>query len=239
MQKEKVIEIVEKELKNFASKDNRIAKVFLFGSLINGNFWEESDVDVLMLVFRDKEEIYNKFMDDFYDLSLKIAHYIDPHIYTIYEFVAEKSLFLKKVKSNLKEVWSMSEKELFENEAKDLLLLAEEYKNMAENLMEIKKYRGVCDLAYNCIELCAKALILLKAKSIPKTHKGVISQFGKLYVATDEAEKELGRNLSKCFDKRNKARYEPLSEIKEEDAKLCLKTAGDFIKLLKERLKIH
>jgi len=43
-------------------------------------------------------------------------------------------------------------------------------------------YRVAVDVGYNAVELCIKALILLRAGEIPRTHGGIVKKFGEIYV---------------------------------------------------------
>ncbi|MEM2793881.1 MAG: HEPN domain-containing protein, partial [Candidatus Methanomethylicia archaeon] len=122
-------------------------------------------------------------------------------------------------------------------EAIDMILLAEEFLEIAEILLKHKKYRGVIDEAYNAAELAVKALMLWDGHDIPGSHGGIIGEFGRIYVLTGKIDRELGRLLSLSLEKRNKARYNARMEVSEEEAKTILEAAGKLIKNIKQYIK--
>ncbi len=123
-------------------------------------------------------------------------------------------------------------------EAKDYLILAEIYLEIAEFRGKKKEYLwGVVDAAYNSAELCAKGLLALKLEEIPSTHGGVVQKFSQFYIKTNILKKELGRIFQKALRLRNIARYEVRKEIIDEDTKEVLELTKKLIKFLKRELK--
>jgi len=121
--------------------------------------------------------------------------------------------------------------------AKECLLLAKKYLKMAKKFSgELDCRRGVIDIGYNAAELCAKGYLFLKLKRIPKTHTGIVQKFGEYYVKNGLVDKEIGRNLRRCLEYRNKARYKTKALITKEMVQSTIELARDLIRLLNKRV---
>jgi uncharacterized protein (UPF0332 family) len=117
-------------------------------------------------------------------------------------------------------------------EGRDYLSLAEQYLEGARRNLSEGDLRVAIDAAYNCSELSAKALIVLKGVEIPGSHGGVVKRFGALYVLSGELPEEFNRGLKRHLELRNRARYDPHVEITTEGAKGVIDLAGEMVKFL-------
>ena len=79
--------------------------------------------------------------------------------------------------------------------------------------------------------------LLLKKNIKVKTHSGLVSKFGELYIKTKIFPKEMGKNLRKAFDKRLIGDYAFLEEINKDEAQLFLEIGKGFIKKIDEYLR--
>lgn len=161
---------------------NIISKVFLFGSVAKGSPAPESDIDLLIFGLKDFETIREKCADAALKTWIKFSVGVEPLIYCMDNFRIMDSYFLYKVISEGKEVYGMDEEELQNAEARAYLDLATEYLEGARRSYEANDFRISIDAAYNWVELCAKGLLLLKGSSIPRSHGGVVGEFGKEYI---------------------------------------------------------
>ena len=116
----------------------------------------------------------------------------------------------------------MEGEEMLRREAEGYLDLAETYFESFKMLKQANMYRVAVDVGYNAVELCIKALILLRARDIPRTHGGIVKKFGEIYMKSGEIPSEIGRKLHLSFENRNKARYDSHARITVEDVDLSL-----------------
>lgn len=90
--------------------------------------------------------------------------------------------------------------------------------------------------AYYSMYHAAKACLILEGSS-PRTHAGVISEFGRLFVVTGKVDSSLSKALSAAKEDREDSDYEVYSEISREEVKIVLKEAEDFMKTAEEIIK--
>lgn len=90
--------------------------------------------------------------------------------------------------------------------------------------------------SYYCMYHAAKACLELK-NSCPKTHEGLISEFGRLFIKTGMVDKKYGKMLSSAKRMREESEYEPLITIEKEAAEGKLIEAGDFLETVEKLIK--
>lgn len=214
----------------------QVIKVILFGSVAKGEAKEESDVDVLVIASGSLEKVRDASADASFQTWLKFHQGIEPLIYCIDSLRFNSSIFLEQVLRKGQEVFSVKEEKRLKEEAKDYLSLAEQYLSSARRNLSEGDFRVAIDVAYNSAELCAKALIFLKGAEIPGSHGGTVNRFGELYVKSTEAPRELGRDLNRNLELRNRARYDLHAEITPEGAKGVIEMAEKMVHLLNSKL---
>ncbi len=213
-----------------------IGKVFLFGSVAKGFPVPESDIDLLIFGLKDIEKIREKCADAALETWIKFSESVEPLIYCMDDFRILNSYFLYKVTHEGKEVHAVEEEELRNAEARAYLDLATEYLEGAKRSHEANDFRISIDAAYNAVELCAKGLLLLKGLSIPRSHGGVVGEFGKEYIKTGVLPDKIGRRFHDALEVRNKARYDVHTRITKETAGEVLDLAFIFVDELQRRL---
>lgn len=213
-----------------------IVKVILFGSVARGEAKEESDIDLLVIASGSLDKVRDASAEASFQTWLRFHQGVEPLVYCIDSLRFSDSIFLEQVLRKGQEVFSVTEDERLKKEAKDYLSLAEQYLDSARRNQSERDFRLAVDTAYNSSELCAKALILLKAPEIPGSHGGVVNRFGELYAQTGEVPKHLGRNLNRHLELRNRARYDPHAEITPEGAKGVIEMAEEMVKFLGSKL---
>jgi len=82
----------------------------------------------------------------------------------------------------------------------------------------------------------ATEAVLLTKKLNFSSHKSVISLFGEHFIKTGIFESDMGKILSKSFEKRMVGDYSYVSEMSKEDAEKVLNWAKDFVKEIKDYL---
>jgi uncharacterized protein (UPF0332 family) len=115
--------------------------------------------------------------------------------------------------------------EVERRESVEFLYLSEDFIKAAELLLKRGLHRAAVDEAYNASGLAVKALLLWDGIELPSSHSGLVAEFGRAFVLKGRVEKEIGRNLSRSLEKRNRARYDPRAEVTEEDAEFVTSTA--------------
>ena len=88
----------------------------------------------------------------------------------------------------------------------------------AKLLFEDKDYDSAVSRAYYAMFYAAEAVLFSKGLDF-HSHKGVISLFGEHFVKSDIFPKELGRKLSKVYEKRLNGDYGFTFHLSEEEAK--------------------
>lgn len=81
-----------------------------------------------------------------------------------------------------------------------------------------------------------EAVLLTKNLKI-KTHRGLISKFGEIFIKTNIFTKDIGRQLRDIFDKRLIGDYEYITEINRIDAENVLITGQKYLKELIDYLE--
>jgi uncharacterized protein (UPF0332 family) len=117
------------------------------------------------------------------------------------------------------------------------------FKRADDNLESIQLLidNGYHDIAvsrsYYAMFYAAEAVLLTKKLKF-SSHSGVVSQFGIHFIKTGVFKPELGRNFNRAFDDRSSADYGFKSEINKETAEKAFYRADNFVKQLKEYLKV-
>jgi uncharacterized protein len=114
--------------------------------------------------------------------------------------------------------------------------LAEEEYNAAAYLYEGGFLREAASRTYYSMFHAAKALLYLK-KNYPKTHAGVISQFGKEFITTGYIEKVFGETLSQAETLRSKADYDIERQITKEEVEDVLESCERFLDKVRDMIK--
>ena len=180
-----------------------IAKIVLFGSVARGEAGEESDIDVLVFALGDLRKVREACADASLWTSIETGESVQPLVYCIDELRFPSFFIYKSVREG-KVVFEMEREEMLRREAEGYLDLAETYFESFKMLKQANMYRVAVDVGYNAVELCIKALILLRAGEIPRTYGGIVKKFVDI-MKTGEIPSEIGRKLHLSFENRNKA----------------------------------
>jgi len=107
---------------------------------------------------------------------------------------------------------------------------------VAEKLLREGEYEDAVSRAYYAMYHAAKAA-LSTVNVFPKTHQGVVSEFGRRFVLTGIFPKELGRNLADAKAARETYEYSVTAEIGKPEAETILSNAQTFVKAIKKHLE--
>ena len=98
----------------------------------------------------------------------------------------------------------------------------------ARTLCEHGFYGDAVSRAYYAMFFAARAL-LSRRNIYPKTHRGLISQFGCKFVKNGGFQKEIFDILLRAYEDREEADYGILSEIDQKEAIIIIKGAWKFV----------
>jgi uncharacterized protein (UPF0332 family)/predicted nucleotidyltransferase len=230
----KVVEEFGREVSKLLEKE--AVAIVAFGSRVKGGYRPQSDYDLLLVYRRDREKAEEAAATAALNLSSKIGIGVEPIVISLHDFKRNHSYFVKRVRGE-GFVYRLDEKgEVEKREAVEFLYLAEDFLKAARVLLKHGFLRAAVDEAYNTCELAVKALLLWSGKELPSSHGGLVAEFGRALVSKGRVKKEMGKDLSKSLEKGNRARYDPTTEITEEDAKFVLSTAEKLVKFASEEI---
>ena len=124
----------------------------------------------------------------------------------------------------LRTVLCLSEVDEFISKADDKLI-------SSKILFDNQQYATSVSAAYYCMFLTAKALLIKKDYN-PKSHEGLISLFGQVYVNQGDFDRKIAKYLARAQSLREDADYDAVDGITESIAKLwiMLKNSGKKLK---------
>jgi len=105
----------------------------------------------------------------------------------------------------------------------------------AEKLFQDGCYEDAVSRAYYAMYHAARAALSI-VNVFPKTHEGVVAEFGRKFVLTGIFEKELGKNLAHAKAARETYEYTIATVLKPE-AEAILRNAQNFVKTVKKYLE--
>lgn len=209
---------------------DRVAKIILFGSTAKGEADKESDIDVMVFATSEIESMRDKCAEIALDVAIKKGESVEPLVYPLTRYYYPGNLFMYNSLCRGKEVYSMRKEEIKEAEIEGTYKLASDYLRVAEYVFKNDDYRQAADLAYNALETTVKTLLLFEMDELPRTHSGTINRFGDLYVKTGKVSKELGKDIRRSLEIRNRARYDWNAYITEKEASKVISIAKELIK---------
>lgn len=116
----------------------------------------------------------------------------------------------------------LSEVDEFISKANDKLI-------SSKILFDNQQYATSVRASYYCMFLTAKAL-LVKKGHYTKSHEGLISTFGQVYVNQDDFDRKIAKYLARAQSLREDADYDAIDGITESIAKLWINNAEEFMK---------
>jgi uncharacterized protein (UPF0332 family)/predicted nucleotidyltransferase len=235
--KQKALDDFTARLLQSSMKDH-IARIILFGSVLDGEDQPDSDVDVLVFGTDRLRELSEACAAASFETAMQWGESVEPLVYCTDDMRFPQSYFLYDTLRQGKEIYRMDEETLRRKEAEAALALAREYLTSAEDAAAHQHYRLAIDGAYNSAELAVKGLLhLIKLEKMPASHGGTVQMFGKHYVMTGLVAPEQGHRLNMHLELRNKARYDFHARITQDDARDTLALAKEFIAFLETHLR--
>ncbi len=116
-----------------------------------------------------------------------------------------------------------------------LLEKAESKLNSAKILFENRVYDDAISRAYYCMYYAAKAILCLKEKH-PRTHRGVVSQFGLEFVKEGLIEEYYARAITTAQERREMADYDIHYTPSEEEAESIVEDAERFLERIRRAI---
>ena len=117
---------------------------------------------------------------------------------------------------------------------KNSLDLASDTFDDAKLMAKYERYRGAMNRCYYAYYYLAKGFLITK-EIIAKTHKGLSSEFNRVFIKTQEIPLMYGEYLAYLFKERQAADYEPEEEIGKEEVDKALQMVEEFINFVKEK----
>jgi len=108
--------------------------------------------------------------------------------------------------------------------------------HVAQKLLQDNEYEDAVSRAYYAMHHAAKAA-LATVNSFPKTHEGVVTEFGKKLILTETFPKQLGKNLADAKAARETYEYSVTTTMTKTEAEAILLNAQTFVKTIQEHLK--
>lgn len=115
-----------------------------------------------------------------------------------------------------------------EVEARARLKRAEKSLKAARVLYESELYEDAVNRAYYAMHHAAKAALALEDSS-PKTHQGLINQFGERIVKLGKIDEKRGKELAIGLEMRIKSDYAYNFEVDKKKVKEALRDAEEFV----------
>ncbi len=216
-----------------------ISKIVLFGSTANGSVHSESDIDVLVYGRHPLKRAEDASIDAALQTLLEYSESIEPLVFPISAYDQPTSDFEYQVLREGREVYSVDESTLARQATEALYHLAVKYLAEARRRYDAQddgSRRLAIDAAYNAAELCAKGMLRLVTRAMPKTHSGINTVFSDKYVKTKRVPVTLGRDFQVALSYRNKARYVGDAVITTEMVDEVFRFADQMIGLLEQAL---
>ena len=107
---------------------------------------------------------------------------------------------------------------------------------VAEKLFRDGDYEDAVSRAYYAMYHAARAA-LSTVNVFPKTHEGVVSEFGRSLVLTGIFERRLGKDLADAKAARETYEYSVTATVEKSEAEAILSNAQRFVESVKMRLK--
>lgn len=112
---------------------------------------------------------------------------------------------------------------------------AEESFEVAQDCLRNNHYKDAVNRSYYAAFYAVKAVLALDQVDF-KRHKDVMAYFNKTYVATGLFPRDLGRNLGRAQQKRERSDYDDFYIASKEEAEEQLYIAGDSLKRIHDYL---
>ena len=117
------------------------------------------------------------------------------------------------------------------------LELADEFLEDAKLSLKHHRLRSAVNNAYYAMFHASQAILAAKGLSPPKTHKGLRELLGREFIKTGLLEKNSEKDFSKAFEMRQASTYDVFATYSEEEVKIIVERAEQFISRIKKLLK--
>jgi len=107
---------------------------------------------------------------------------------------------------------------------------------VAQKLLQDSEYEDAVSRAYYAMYHAAKAA-LATINVFPKTHEGVVTEFGKRFILTGAFPRELGKTLADSKAARETYEYSATATTEKTEAETITSNARKFVEATREYLK--
>lgn len=117
------------------------------------------------------------------------------------------------------------------------LQLADEALDDARYLLQGNRLKAAANRAYYGMFYAALAALMGVSSTIPKTHSGTISLFGRHFVRTGKLDRQFGRDLRNANNLRQQSDYGIFVELEDVQIKDAVVKAEAFVAEVKQLIK--
>jgi uncharacterized protein (UPF0332 family) len=121
-------------------------------------------------------------------------------------------------------------------EIDSLLTRSHKYLASARALIDLHDHESAVSRTYYAMFYAVEALLLREGQAF-SSHKAVLSAFSKLFVKTGVLPREMARDLSRAFQKRQLGDYEHQLVIEEAEAISLIEAGEQFVARIEAHLK--
>lgn len=121
-------------------------------------------------------------------------------------------------------------------EIESLLQRSHKYLASARALVALDDHESAVSRTYYAMFYAVEALLLREGHAF-SSHKAVLSAFSRLFVKTGVLPREMARDLSRAFQKRQLGDYEHQFVIEEAEAVSLIETGEQFVARIEAHLK--
>lgn len=120
-------------------------------------------------------------------------------------------------------------------DTKEIIDKAQKFLESSRELVKIKDFDSSVSRTYYAMYSAVEAVLLSKGFKF-KSHKAIISGFGKYFIKLNEFPKEMGRQLSLIFEKRQIGDYGHKISINQKETEEILEIGQNFVNKIIEYL---
>jgi uncharacterized protein (UPF0332 family) len=121
-------------------------------------------------------------------------------------------------------------------EIESLIQRSRKYLESARILIESGDYESSVSRVYYAMFYSVEALLLTEGLTF-SSHKGVLSAFGERFIKTGIFPREMSKELSRAFEKRQLGDYEYTFVISEDEAREMFENGRNFVEKIVEYLE--
>ena len=206
-----ILKEFERDMRNIFKDDFRMVR--LYGSYARGDYNQNSDIDVMVLVNTPVDKI-NSFYDQVSDCTFEY----------LMKYRVDISPVIKNMDNEKRQALSVYRMEQ-----------AEETLTAAKMCLEYHLYKDCINRSYYVAFYAVKAVLAIEGVDF-KRHKDAVAYFNKTYVASGKVSREVGKRLGRIKTVREDSDYSEFYIASAEDAAKQYESACFILEEIKKYL---